>query len=471
MKSARAARSFNKAREFGQDHVFRYWSDLNRAQREKLLSQFESIDLAKLKKLVDEYIVNGDSNVFSGDLESIDIIPIPRSESQRKFAEKAKSAGENLLYAGKVAVVLVAGGQGTRLGFIGPKGKFAVGPVSGKSLYQLHSEKIKALIRKYKQPIVWFIMTSRANDAETRSFFEQNDFFGLNRDDVIFFQQAMIPAVSKEGKLLLDAKEHIFENPNGHGGTIFALGDSGALSLMKSRGVEHIFYFQVDNVLINICDPYFMGYHFLADAEMSAKVTAKRDPYEKVGVIGKLNGKTTVIEYSDLSTSDMEARNPDGKLKYNGGSIAIHAFQVEFIEKILSGEIELPYHIANKNIPLLEDERFENEQSSPNGYKFEMFIFDALPLTQRCAVMEVERMEEFSPVKNAAQQDSPETARKDLVNYYGRMLKKAGVDVPFDSEGNVIGTVEISPCFAMDAHELRSKLGPDFRFRDNLYLK
>jgi UDP-N-acetylglucosamine/UDP-N-acetylgalactosamine diphosphorylase len=345
-----------------------------------------------------------------------------------------------------------------------------IGPVSNKSIFEMHAEKIRALVRKYRHPLPWFIMTSRVNDAATKTFFLQHDYFGLEKEDVVFFQQSMIPAVNADGKLILDSADHVFENPDGHGGTLFALGKSGALKLMRSRGIEHVFYYQVDNVLINICDPYFLGYHVLANADMSAKVTPKRDPYEKVGVIGKLDGKTTVIEYSDLSKSDMEARNPDGELKYNGGSIAIHAIDIDFIEKIVSGDIELPFHKAFKKIPYYDEHRGTVTPESPNGYKFEMFIFDALPLADKTAVMEVKRIDEFSPVKNASGDDSPDTAKRDLINFHGRMLQQAGVDVPFDETGNVAGSVEISSLYAMDVQELKAKIKPDLVFRDQLYL-
>ncbi|MEE4311663.1 MAG: UDPGP type 1 family protein [candidate division KSB1 bacterium] len=470
MKGDVVEKVFAMAKAYGQEHVFKYWPELDENQKTRLVDQFNSIDLDLISELTKRYIIDSEATASPGQLEPADIIPVPQTDDQQKEAVRARMAGEELLRYGKVGVILVAGGQGTRLGFDGPKGIMPIGPVSNKSIFELHSDKISALMRRYRQPLPWFIMTSRVNDAETKRFFQRHDYFGLDKKDVIFFQQSMIPAVNANGKLILDYADHIFENPDGHGGTLFALKKSGALEFMQSRGIEHVFYYQVDNVLINICDPYFLGYHVLAEAEMSAKVTPKRDPYEKVGVIGKLDGKTTVIEYSDLSKRDMEARNPDGELKYNGGSIAIHAIDVDFIEKIVSGDIELPFHKAFKKIPCYDQQRGTVTPESPNGYKFEMFIFDALPLADKTAVMEVNRSDEFSPVKNASGEDSPDSAKRDLINYHGRMLKQAGVDVPFDEEGNVVGSVEISSLYALDVQELEAKIKPDLVFKDQLYL-
>ena len=471
MSKEPASELINKAHQANQGHIFRFWDELSDTDKEKLLEQVKSIDFELLHDLAEKYITNSERGNFNAKLEPAEILAVPKTKEQLEQAEQAKQVGENLLKQGKVAAVLVAGGQGTRLGYDGPKGKFAAAPISKKSLFQLHAEKIKALGIKYGQPIPWFIMTSEANDGATREYFKNNNYFGLGQNNVFFFIQGMIPALDENGKIFLSAKNRIFTNPNGHGGTLIALRDSGALAEMKNRGVEQIFYFQVDNVLIQICDPYFLGHHSLASAEMSAKVVAKRDPYEKVGVIGKLDGKVTVIEYSDLPESEMQAQNPDGSLKFNGGSIAIHVFRRDFIERLTSGELKIPYHAAFKKIPYIDEKGNVINPQSPNGYKFEMFIFDALPYAQYNVIMEVLRENDFSPIKNKKGEDSAATAKHDLINYYGKMLQKAGVDVPFDSENNVKGMIEISSLFALDENDLKMKIDADFKFRDNLYLE
>jgi len=459
-----------KATNAGQGHIFRFWNELTPVNKTKLVQQIETIDFELMKKLKNKYIDKSGKQLFKSELEPIEIIPIPITDQQKQKAEHAKKIGEQLLAEGKVAALLVAGGQGSRLGFNGPKGKFAAGPISGKTLFNMHADKILAMNRKYNTTIPWFIMTSTMNHDETIQYFEVNKYFGLNANDVFFFVQKMIPALDEDGRFFLDAKDHIFCNPNGHGGTLFALRDNNCLDEMKKRGIEEIYYFQVDNVLVKICDPYFIGYHHLEKAEMSAKVISKEDPYEKVGVVGKLNGKVSVIEYSDLPKSAMVARNPDGNLKYRGGSIAIHLIRRDFVEKITESDLSLPYHIAHKKISYFDKDGNFIEPDSPNGYKFEMFIFDALPYTKNSVILEIAREEEFSPIKNAKGSDSAETAKRDLMNYYGRMLQQAGFEIPFDSNNNLIGSLEISPLFALDADELKEKIEKDLTFDGTLYL-
>jgi len=447
-----------KVQQAGQGHIFRFWNNLPDDSKQKLISQVEKIDFDLLKRLKGIYIDNPEERLFSKTLEPPPIIPIPKTEQQKQGAEQAKKLGEKLLRQGKVGTILVAGGQGTRLGFDGPKGKFEIGPISGKTLFQIFAERIYALNRKYRTTIPWFIMTSEANHRQTIDYFQENNFFDLSADDIYFFKQGMIPAIDSNGRVFLDARDHVFTNPNGHGGTLYALQESGCLDEMKRRKIEELFYFQIDNVLIKICDPVFLGYHYRDGADMSLKVLAKRDPYEKIGVVGKLDGRLTVIEYSDLPDEDKEARNEDGTLKYNGGSIAIHVFKREFLEAE-SSQAKLPYHLAHKKISYIDETGKLIRPTEPNGYKFEMFIFDALRDAERAVIMEVDRSEEFSPVKNKEGIDSAATARTDLVNYYRSMLEQAGVAMPADFSPEK-SLIEIGDKFAMDVEELKLKIDP-----------
>jgi len=450
----------------GQGHIFRFWDELSRQGKENLVQQLQSIDFALLKHLKETYLDGAQNNVFQGELQPPEIIPIPVTEQQKMRALEAKHVGEELLSRGKVAALLVAGGQGSRLGFDGPKGMYKIAPISQKSLFQLHAEKIAALQKKYGAVIPWFIMTSETNHDETEAFFQRHRYFGLKDGDVYFFKQGMIPALDSRGNVFLDAKDHIFTNPDGHGGTLYALRDNGCLDAMKERGIEEIFYFQIDNVLIKICDPIFLGYHRANEADMSAKIVSKRDPYEKVGIVGRMNGKLTVIEYSDLSEADKEARNSDGSLKFRGGSIAIHAFHVPFIESEIA-QAKLPYHLAFKKIPHLDAQGRLIEPAEPNGYKFEMFIFDALQDARSAVLMEVDRAKEFSPVKNKDGIDSATTAQQDLINYFADMLSQAGVLIPAEK-----GLIEIDAGYALEAEDLKQKLDPgQFKAEFPLYLQ
>jgi len=477
MAETRSEQLLKLVRGAGQEHILRYREKLSESSRRQLLYQASLIDFDLMGRLHRDYILKKSTGAATT-LEPAEIVTLAHQRAHPEEAQRTKARGEEILRAGEIAAVLVAGGQATRLGFERPKGAYPVGPVSKKSLFQLHAEKLLAIARRYRAAIPWYIMTSDTNAGETRAFFEENKFFGYAPQDLIFFEQEMIPALDENGKLILDAPDHIFVNPNGHGGTLTALEKSGALADMRRRGIEEIFYFQVDNVLLQMCDPLFVGYHVAANAEMSAKVCAKRDPYEKVGVVGKVfdaaagpNGRLQVIEYSDMSNADKEARLANGTLKYNAGSIAIHLLKTSFIEREIAGGTKLPWHVAHKQIPYLDGEGRLAQPDKPNGYKFETFIFDALGDAARVVVLEVERRFEFSPIKNAAGEDSPLTAQRDMGELYVGWLEKAGAKIPRDASGNLKARIEISPLFALDAEELARKISPNLRLQDELYLE
>ncbi len=458
--SHRVEKVFNS----GQDHIFRWWDELSDAQLEELIKQIGAIDFSLLQELIASHIkVEVRCNVPLH-IEPPDVIPVPKTAAQTQAANKAKTIGEEALREGKVAVLSVAGGAGTRLGAGAPKGTLPIGPITGKSLFQLHAEKILAISKRYKSEIPWYIMTSEANHEQTKKFFKDKNYFNMNPSDVTFFTQGMLPVVDLNGRLIMDAKDHIAMTPNGHGGTLLALKEKEILADMKKRGIEYIFYFQVDNALIKIADPTFIGYHILEHAEMSSKVTPKCSPEEKVGILGYADGKLGVIEYSNLSHEDMHATNQDGSLRYNAGNLAIHMLNVEFVEKLNKEEFRLPYHKALKRVPSLND---SGELVKPEGVKFETFIFDALERSENSVVMEVVREDEFAPIKNEKGDDSPATARQAMVNMFGRWLNKAGVkNIPLD----VDGVIEISPLYALDAEELKSKLPKNTVFRGRLEL-
>jgi UDP-N-acetylglucosamine/UDP-N-acetylgalactosamine diphosphorylase len=302
-------------------------------------------------------------------------------------------------------------------------------------------------------------------------FFHEHGFFGLPASEVYFFPQRMIPAMDEEGKFFLEAPHRIFMNPDGHGGLLRALQASGMLDDMTRRGLRWLFYFQVDNVLIKICDPVFLGYHLLEQAEVSAKVLRRRDGQEKMGIPGRINGKAAVVEYSDLSPEELAARAPDGSLRYWAGSIGIHVFNVEFLQRLQTSGFTLPYHVAHKKIPHVDAEGKIIEPTQVNGYKFEQFIFDVLPEAEKVVFVEVAREEEFSPIKNDTGVDSPDTARRDLVRLWARWLEKAGCRVPRTADGEPRHVIEISPLRAVDGEELAASLPPPFAVEGDVYLE
>ena len=336
--------------------------------------------------------------------------------------------------AGEVALIVVAGGSGTRLGFDGPKGTFPIGPVSSASLFQIHAEKIVALGRRHGRPLPLYVMTSPENHAATIAFFEANHRFEI--EHVRFFTQGRMPAVNRDaGKVLLAAKDRVALSPDGHGGTLAALaapgpdGSPSCLQEMRQRGIQTLFYFQVDNPLVQIADPAFLGLHRQADAEMSFKVIERLSPDEKLGVVVLVDGRPEVIEYSDLPPELASLREPDGRLSLWAGSIAIHVLELPFIERIVGGH-HLPFHRAIKKVPYVDETGRLINPAEPNGVKFEQFIFDALPQARRWAIVETDRGSEFEPLKNAVGQDSPATVHQRMSDLFGNWLEQAGATIP-----------------------------------------
>jgi UDP-N-acetylglucosamine/UDP-N-acetylgalactosamine diphosphorylase len=373
-------------------------------------------------------------------------------------------------------VIIVAGGQGTRLGFDGPKGTFPIGPVSSASLFQIHAEKVVALSKRYGHVVPLYIMTSPENHAATVQFFADHGQFGL--EHVRFFVQGQMPAVDRDtGKILLAEKGKLALSPDGHGGTLTALaapgpgGEPSCLQEMKERGVKALFYFQVDNPLVQVCDPAFLGLFRQAGAEIGFKVVEKVLPEERVGVVVLADGHPHVIEYSDLPPELAERREPDGRLQLWAGSIAIHLFDLAFIDRLLDGANRLPFHRALKKVAFVDEHGRTIRPSEPNAVKFEQFIFDALPVADRFVLMETDRAVEFEPLKNATGSDSPATVRQRMSDLFARWLERAGATIPRRSDGSVPFAIEISPRFALDADELKAKVQPGLVVEEPLYLR
>ncbi len=452
----------------GQGHIFRFWDELSVEKREYLLSQIEQLDLTALTRLIELGTGQAKSIVESYHLEPAEVMTL---KMRRNRDSAVIPLGQKALQEGKVAAFLVAGGQGTRLGFAGPKGAFPITPVKQKSIFQLHAEKILAVQKKYNCVIPWYIMTSQSNHVQTVNFFREHTHFGLHPENIYFFRQEMLPAIDFEGKLILAEKHSLFLSPNGHGGAVKALWDSGAVQDMKKRGIEYLFYFQVDNVLAHICDAAFIGYHIASRGQMSNKVVRKRYPEERMGVICMINGQEGVVEYSDLSKEDMFATTEDGQLKYWAGSIAIHMMNVDFIEQANINGFSLPFHKALKKVPYLDERGNKVQPQQPNGIKFETFVFDLLFQAGTTLTLEVERRLEFSPVKNHSGEDSPQTAQQHLLWNYARMLLDAGLELPEDNEGLPKFRIEISPLFALDADDIRQKMEQITNLKNNTYLE
>ncbi len=463
-------------RSAGQGHVFAFWADLDAAQKTSLCAQASEIDLGEVARLHRKLIV--EKSTATASLVGLQPAPYEALPAHGGEAEKwaaARAAGETVLRAGRVAAFTVAGGQGTRLGYEGPKGTFRVTPVKGKPLFQVFAEKILAAGRRYGRSLPWFIMTSHANHAATEAFFADHNFFGLERGKVHFFRQGRLPAVDIDGKILLEAKDGIALSPDGHGGSLRALHRSGALDRMKRDGVDILSYFQVDNPLVRCIDAEFIGHHVLAGSEMSSKMVPKAYPEEKVGLFCLQGGRLTVAEYSDVPMALQQETNPNGSLRFSAGSIAIHLIDRDFAQRMAAGgeDPELPFHRADKKIPTIDAHGNAVKPDQPNGVKFELFVFDALPFAKNPIVIETARADDFSPVKNAEGVDSPQTCRDDQLRQFARWLRAAGADLSVDAEGLPQHVLEISPLFGYDAETVTEswrRLSPSPALTNNLYL-
>lgn len=439
----------------GQAHLLAFYDQLNAKQQDSLLAQISAIDFDALDELIDQYVRHPQPAKLPDKIE-----PAPYhalGSEERTYRE----VGEEVIASGKIAAFTVAGGQGTRLGWNGPKGTFPATPITGKPLFRVFAEQILAVQRRYGVTIPWYIMTSPINDADTRAFMTDNNCFGLNRRDIFMFPQGVVPSFEMNtGRLLLAEKHEIAVNPDGHGGSLRALRQSGAIEDMAGRGIEHISYFQVDNPLAKVIDPVFIGRHTAApdsSAELSSKMVPKASPEEKVGVFCRAGGKTMVIEYSDLPSELASQRDDRGALRFNAGSIAIHLFGVAFVERLTADphRFGLPWHRAEKKVPFIDVETGKRiEPASPNAVKLEAFVFDALPLAESAIVCETSRAEEFAPIKNAEGADSPATSHELQSERFAKWLESRGVRVPRDRNGRAQARIEISPLTATEAGEI-----------------
>jgi UDP-N-acetylglucosamine/UDP-N-acetylgalactosamine diphosphorylase len=464
--------TFEKAKALleqnGQGHVLAFWKDLDAEARKGLLTQIETIDFEAIRRMQGMLTASaGAAAQAAGGISPAAVTELA-ALGERERNESLSAYGESALARGEVGVLLVAGGQGSRLGFEGPKGAYPLGPVSNASLFEIHARKVLALERRYGAGIPFYIMTSQANDAATRAFFAENGHFGLSPARVLFFTQGMWPALDPKGRILLETPGRIFMSPDGHGGTITALQDRGMFADMDRRGIRSLFYFQVDNPLVEIADPVFVGLHLKEGADVSTKVCTKRDPQEGLGVVAVRDGQSMIVEYSELTPAQMQERRADGRLKLLFGSVAIHVFSVAFLKR--EATAALPLHTAFKKVPTVDAGGRTVTPTQPNAYKFEKFIFDVIPDAAVAINVEFERAQEFSPVKNATGSDSPATSQRDMVRKVAGWLEACGVVVPRNAEGDPRHRIEIDPCFAMNEDELAQKLGTGFSLDADLLL-
>lgn len=454
-----------------QEHLLNDVDDLPEDLLAEYAVQLESLDLSLLTRLIAQAKASREANRPLTTKAAQGALP-PRHRiklgADPVVAARARQVGEALLRDGRVGCLLVAGGQGTRLGHTLPKGMFPISPVMEKSLFQLLAEQVLARSRHVGRSIPYFIMTSEATHLLTVTFFEENNYFGLNPEFVHFFQQGTMPAVDAEsGKILLSGIGRLSTSPDGHGGVLSALERAGHFSRMRQMGVDYLYYHQVDNPHAIVLGPEFLGHHVLNEADVSTKVVRKLSPEEKMGVVVEIDDVPQVIEYSDLPLEIASRRTADGELELWAGNTAMHVFTVPFLERFVTRKEELPFHIALKAVSYWEEGIFV-EPKEPNAFKFEKFIFDVIPHSRKSLVVETSREREFNPVKNAVGPNSPESVRRSLSDQYRHWMSQTVGHLPEDI------WVEISPLYAVDEEEWAVRVAgrPEPRhYKSGLYLE
>jgi len=448
----------SKYAKAGQEHVFTFYDSLSTAEKAQLFEQLSSFDPARINEITDRAL---NPPKTDEDPKEAALEPLPDSatasilDSHSGDIENWYAAGLELIGKNKVAVVLMAGGQGTRLGSSAPKGCYDIGLPSHKSLFQIQAERIRKIEELasaktgQKAVVPWYVMTSGPTRGPTESYFREHGHFGLDEANVVVFEQGVLPCVSNEGKILLESKSRVAVAPDGNGGIYQALVVSGVLGDLRRRGIEHVHAYCVDNCLVKVADPVFVGFAAAKGVDIATKVVRKRNATESVGLILQKNGKPDVVEYSEIDAATAEAEDPRqaGVLKFRAANIVNHYYSFAFLESIPLWADRLPHHVARKKIPYADLATGATvKPEKPNGIKLEQFVFDVFPMLDlaKFACMEVRREDEFSPLKNArgAGEDDPDTSKRDIMQQGKRWLQAAGATVT--SEDPEAG-IEVSP--------------------------
>ena len=399
----------------GQTHLLDAIKKCPEDKRDDFIKEINSIDWSSLKNVFTPV------DMTSAKIQMSEVISL---KDRDLIADDLKFIGKKAYENGQVGVLLVAGGQGTRLGYNGPKGCFQTLQISQKTLYQIHAEKIIYASKKYGKTIPFLIMTSPHTDSETKAFFKENNYFGIKESDVFFFCQSMTATLDLNGKALLKSDSELLKNPDGHGGCYTAFMKSGALEYLEKRGITTLVYIQVDNILAPIDDTVLVGLQESRNADIVTKVLRKASPQEKVGHLVCVNGKDQIVEYVDVTKEQLELKDENGELIFNWGSPAMHAFSLDFFRRLKNEKVFLPFHQSKKIVKAYRDGMVQDTEA----YKHEKFIFDLLPLANRHIGLEIKREDEFSPIKNISGVDSIDTALELYSNRNKRWLNKVGVD-------------------------------------------
>jgi UDP-N-acetylglucosamine/UDP-N-acetylgalactosamine diphosphorylase len=463
-----------KVVEAGQGHILDWWNELDAQEQNVLLETIKEVDFQKLQHLINRYL----KGTNSGDVkvsvpEPVRALPIPREPAEIAAWREVRRLGQQALEAGEVAVFMAAGTAGSSKGVCGPEGFCPVGPISQKTLFELHAEKVVAINRRYHTTVPFFLMTSAETGEETRAFFKEHRNFTLPQGAVVFLEQPRLPLVDRRGRIVMASRFEIAMAPNGHGGAFLLLQQPDVIAFLRERGVKHVFYFQVDNPFVQVADPAFVGYHMANGADASAKAVRKASPDERVGVFARRGKHLSVIEYSELTSAARRERDPlTQELVLNVGNVGIHLFSVDFLERTRGEEYIVPYHPVEQCTPCLDRHGKRVRRSSPNAIQFECFIFDVFPWAETSLLVEADRQEEFYPLRAKHGRHSPEDVRQAMSEKYAAWLESAGVALPRGDDGKLVGTYEISPLYALDREDFKEKCdASSLEVGDSLYLE
>ncbi len=391
--------------KYGQEHLLNSFNSLSKEKQSNLLDEILTTNFKQMQELYE-------TTKTKADFHNVKLEPIAhitKAELSAEELEKYTSLGENAIQSGKLAVVTMAGGQGTRLGHNGPKGTYDLGLDSHKSIFEILCDTMKEACEKYNVTIPWYFMTSDANNEDTIQFFKDHNYFGYPKEAISFFIQGKLPMIDTEGKILLDEDGTIKQAADGHGGIFEAMRKNGVIYDMKEKGIEWVYIGGVDNVLAKMVDPVLTGLAISQGTLMAGKSVVKANPHERVGVFCKKDNRPNVIEYTEISDELAESTDEKGELLYGESHILCNQFHLSALEQI--SQNKLPYHVAFKKASYLNEKGEVVEPTEPNAYKFEAFLFDAFSTVDEMSILRVKREEEFAPVKNAEGVDSPETAR------------------------------------------------------------
>ena len=375
----------NILKQYNQEEILSVLNSLNGVEKEELIEQILKIDFEEITKLYES--VNTQEQSQKCDIKPIECIDKEKISKVEK--EELEKIGLDIIKQNKYAIITMAGGQGTRLGWDGPKGTYKL--ANGKYIFQILAEKFKNFENQYGTYPYWYIMTSEQNNNQTVDFFEEHDYFGLDKSKVKFFKQDKLPMLTPEGKMLIEDNK-IKTASNGNGAVYAGLVKEKMIDDMKLKGIDWLYISGVDNIMVNFIDPIFLGLTVKNNMQIASKSVAKAYPEEKVGVFCKKNGKPGIVEYIELTEEMRNDKNADGDLIYGDANIVSHLLNTDIIEKITAQKMQ--YHLEIKK----------------GLYKFEAFVFDGFKVMDNMLVMRVKREEEFAPIKNKEGLDSPATA-------------------------------------------------------------